>query len=185
MEKKRMMTAIKMYERNQPIAKIMLEEAGIRKEVAEEAGWTAKITEYMGYMQSYACEYADYFDDKETEQKYLLAKVYDDELAVVLYEDRSGKFGHKRLPMIIWQVTDYETIIGIPYFLDCGNCDKRCAASNCSPGKIIILKDSDLNSENWPTRRKDWELAESLGVFKCLPDNWDMAYRVCLADNEK
>jgi len=185
MEKKRMMTAIKRYERNQPIAKIMIEEAGIRKEVAEEAGWTAEITEYLGYMQSYAREHVDYFDDKETEQKYLLSKVYGDELVVALYEDRSGKFGHKWLPMIIWQVTDDATIIGIPYFLDCGECDKRCVASNCSPGKIIMLKDSDLNSENWPTRRKDWELAESLGVFKYLPDSWDMAYRACLADNEK
>ena len=185
MEKRDTMTAIKRYEQNQPIAKIMIEEAGIRKEVAEEAGWTAKITEYMGYMQSYAYEHVDNFDDKETEQKYLLAKVYDEKLAVALYEDRSNKFGHKWLPMVIWQVTDDATIIGIPYFLDCGECDKRCAASNCSPGKIIILKDSDLNSENWPTRRKDWELAESLGAFKYLPDNWDMAYRTCLADNEK
>lgn len=185
MEKKRMMIAIKMYERNLPIAKIMFEEAGIRKEVAEEAGWTAKITEYLGYMQSYAREHVDYFDNRETEQKYLLAKVYNDELAVALYKDRSGKFGHKWLPMIIWQVTDYATIIGIPYFLDCGGCDKRCAASNCSPGKIIMLKGSDLNSENWTDRKKYWALAESLGVFNCLPDNWDMAYRACLADNEK
>lgn len=38
MEKKRMMTAIKMYERNLPIAKIMLEQAGVRKEVAESLG---------------------------------------------------------------------------------------------------------------------------------------------------
>lgn len=185
MEKRDIMTAIKMYERNLPIAKIMLEEAGVRKEVAEEDGWTAKITEYMGYMQSYAREHVDYFDDKETEQKYLLAKVYNDELVVALCEDRSGKFGHKRLPMIIWQVTDDATIIGIPYFLDCGECDKRCAASNCSPGKIIMLKDSDLNPENWTDQKKYWALAESLGVFKYLPDNWDMAYRACLADNGK
>lgn len=185
MENKRMMTAIKNYERNLPIARIMLEEAGVRKEVAEEAGWTAKITEYMGYMQSYACEHVDNFDDKETEQKYLLAKVYDDELTVALYKDRSGKFGHKWLPMIIWQAADDAAIIGIPYFLNCGDCDKRCAFYNCSPGKIIMLKDSDLNPENWTDRQKYWALVESLGVFNYLPDNWDMAYRVCLADNEK
>lgn len=185
MEKRDIMTAIKRYEQNQPIAKIMIEEAGIRKEVAEEADWTVKITAYLGYMQSYACEHVDYFDDKETEQKYLLTKVYDDELVVALYEDRSGKFGHKWLLMIIWQVTDDATIIGIPYFVDCGDCDKRCVVYNCSPGKIIMLKDSDLNPENWTDRKKYWALAESLGVFKYLPDNWDMAYRACLADNEK
>lgn len=185
MEKRDIMTAIKRYEQNQPIAKIMIEEAGIRKEVAEEADWTAKITAYLGYMQSYACEHVDNFADKKMEQKYLLAKVYDEELAVVLREDRSGKFGHKWLPMIIWQVTDDATIIGIPYFVDCGDCDKRCVAYNCSPGKIIILKDSDLNPENWADRKKYWALAESLGVFKHLQDNWDMAYRACIADNEK
>lgn len=185
MEKKRIMTAIKRYEQNLPIAKIMIEEAGIRKEVAEEAGWIAKITEYLGYMQSYAREHVEYFDDKEMEQKHMLAKVYNDELAVALYEDRSGKFGHKWLPMIIWQVTDYETIIGIPYFVDCGDCDKRCTASNCSPGKIIMLQDSDLNPENWTSRKIYWKLAESLGTFKHLPDNWDMAYRACIAYNEK
>ena len=177
MEKKRMMTAAERHDHYLPIARIMIEDAGERIEEVKEFGLEEKMAGYLELMEWEAHDHANDMECGEIiDAKYMLANIYGDKLMAMTYIDPEWD-GKPEIGMI-WQYNDEMTLIGLPDYYNCYPDRETC-------GKVLMLRGDDLGPEEWEMHKEDWKLAESLGVFKHLPDNWDMAYRVCLADNEK
>lgn len=178
MEKKRIMTEKERREHYLPIARIMIEDAGERIEEVKEFGLEEKVAGYLELMEWEAHDHANDMECGEViDAKYMLSNIYSDKLMAVTYID--PEWNEKPEIGMIWQYNDEMTLIGLPdYYNDIyPGCETY--------GKVLILRGEDLDPEEWDMHEEDWKLAESLGIFKHLPDNWDMAYRVCLADNEK
>lgn len=177
MRKRDIMTAAERHDHYLPIARIMIEDAGERIEEVKEFGLEEKMAGYLELMEWEAHDHANDMECGEIiDAKYMLANIYGDKLMAMTYIDPEWD-GKPEIGMI-WQYNDEMTLIGLPDYYN-------CYPDRETYGKVLILRGDDLEPEEWEIHKEDWKLAESLGVFKYLPDNWDMAYRACLADNEK
>lgn len=182
MEKKRMMTAAERHDHYLPLAQAILEGIACSKEWAEESGWDKGIAHYLDKMEWHAHYYAGDMECGEIKDREdMLADIFDEYLYAAKYVNEKTEV----TPMIIWEYDDDLLLVGIPKYTDCTRCllrykcekDERCSEEY---GKIIILTAEDTEPGEWEMHEEDWKIAEAVGVFRKVPEHWELMYKEAL-----
>lgn len=164
------------------LAQAILEGIFMKKEWAHETGWDREIAHYLDKMEWHAHYYAGDMECGEVKDREdMLADIYDGYLRAGYYTTP----GRGMTPMIVWEYDDDLVLVCFPKFQDCIRCaikkickkDEMCGQAY---GKIIILTTEDTEPGEWKIHKEDWKIAEAVGVFRIVPEHWELMYKEAL-----